>query len=118
MSSLLHHFSIENHFTFSIVRRLLSLNAQARLDQCRVPMETLEKQLEEEKQKAATAERQRAAGTGAEHLILQTSSEANVHPSIICSSTSEVSDADRNLLCVNNRNRSWSKIIDYKCWIG
>ncbi|XP_058473212.1 unconventional myosin-XVIIIb-like [Solea solea] len=37
---------------------------QARLDQCKVTMETLEKQLEEEKQRAKTAESHRAAGTG------------------------------------------------------
>ncbi|XP_040013893.1 unconventional myosin-XVIIIb-like [Xiphias gladius] len=39
---------------------------QARLDQCKVTMETLEKQLEEEKQKAQTAESQRGAGTESE----------------------------------------------------
>ncbi|XP_071322123.1 unconventional myosin-XVIIIb-like isoform X2 [Trachinotus anak] len=39
---------------------------QARLDQCKVAMETLEKQLEEEKQKAQMAESQRGAGTESE----------------------------------------------------
>ncbi|XP_044030389.1 LOW QUALITY PROTEIN: unconventional myosin-XVIIIb-like [Siniperca chuatsi] len=39
---------------------------QARLDQCKVTMETLEKQLEEEKQKAQMAESQRGAGTDSE----------------------------------------------------
>ncbi|XP_045923264.1 unconventional myosin-XVIIIb-like isoform X2 [Micropterus dolomieu] len=39
---------------------------QARLDQCKVTMETLEKQLEEEKQKAEMAESQRGAGTDSE----------------------------------------------------
>ncbi|GLD56815.1 unconventional myosin-XVIIIb isoform X2, partial [Lates japonicus] len=38
----------------------------ARLDQCKVAMETLEKQLEEEKQKAQTTESQRGAGTESE----------------------------------------------------
>lgn len=42
------------------------LSAQARLDHCKVAMETLEKQLEEEKQKVQTAESQRGAGTGNE----------------------------------------------------
>ncbi|KAG7231677.1 hypothetical protein INR49_010746 [Caranx melampygus] len=37
---------------------------QARLDQCKVAMETLEKQLEEEKQKAQTAQSQRGGGGG------------------------------------------------------
>ncbi|XP_061590031.1 unconventional myosin-XVIIIb-like isoform X2 [Cololabis saira] len=36
---------------------------QARLDQCKVTMETLEKQLEEEKQKVKVAESQRGGGT-------------------------------------------------------
>lgn len=40
---------------------------QARLDQCKVTMGTLEKQLEEEKQRVQTAESQRGAGTG-KHL--------------------------------------------------
>lgn len=44
----------------------LFLQPQARLDQCKVTMETLEKQLEEEKQKARLAEKQRGAGTGKE----------------------------------------------------
>ncbi|XP_055369543.1 LOW QUALITY PROTEIN: unconventional myosin-XVIIIb-like [Betta splendens] len=39
---------------------------QARLDQCKVTMETLEKQLEEEKHKARLAENQRGAGTESE----------------------------------------------------
>ncbi|XP_026153200.1 unconventional myosin-XVIIIb isoform X2 [Mastacembelus armatus] len=39
---------------------------QARLDQCRVTMETLEKRLEEEKQKAQAAESQRGAGPESE----------------------------------------------------
>ncbi|XP_059213270.1 unconventional myosin-XVIIIb-like [Centropristis striata] len=39
---------------------------QARLDQCKVSMETLEKQLEEEKQKAQIAESQRGAATDSE----------------------------------------------------
>ncbi|XP_072228607.1 LOW QUALITY PROTEIN: unconventional myosin-XVIIIb-like [Leuresthes tenuis] len=39
---------------------------QARLDQCRVTMETLEKQLEEEKLKAQVAESQRGAATDSE----------------------------------------------------
>uniref|UniRef100_A0A8D3A9Y7 Myosin motor domain-containing protein n=1 Tax=Scophthalmus maximus TaxID=52904 RepID=A0A8D3A9Y7_SCOMX len=39
---------------------------QARVDQCKVAMETLEKQLEEEKQKAQMAESQRAAATESE----------------------------------------------------
>ncbi|XP_026212504.1 unconventional myosin-XVIIIb isoform X2 [Anabas testudineus] len=39
---------------------------QARLDQCKVTMETLEKQLEEEKHKARLAESQRGAGTESE----------------------------------------------------
>uniref|UniRef100_A0A3Q1H286 Myosin XVIIIB n=1 Tax=Acanthochromis polyacanthus TaxID=80966 RepID=A0A3Q1H286_9TELE len=39
---------------------------QARLDQCKVTMETLEKQLEEEKQKAQVAESQRGTGTECE----------------------------------------------------
>ncbi|XP_076614858.1 unconventional myosin-XVIIIb [Chaetodon auriga] len=39
---------------------------QARLDQCRVAMETLEKQLEEEKVKVQTAESQRGAGADGE----------------------------------------------------
>lgn len=39
---------------------------QARLDQCKVTMETLEKQLEEEKQKAQIAESHRGAGTESE----------------------------------------------------
>ncbi|XP_041815696.1 unconventional myosin-XVIIIb-like isoform X2 [Chelmon rostratus] len=39
---------------------------QARLDQCRVTMETLEKQLEEEKLKVQTAESQRGGGTDSE----------------------------------------------------
>uniref|UniRef100_A0A3B4WTY5 Unconventional myosin-XVIIIb-like n=1 Tax=Seriola lalandi dorsalis TaxID=1841481 RepID=A0A3B4WTY5_SERLL len=39
---------------------------QARLDQCKVAMETLEKQLEEEKQKAQMAQSQRGAGTESE----------------------------------------------------
>uniref|UniRef100_A0A3Q1CN03 Myosin motor domain-containing protein n=1 Tax=Amphiprion ocellaris TaxID=80972 RepID=A0A3Q1CN03_AMPOC len=39
---------------------------QARLDQCKVTMETLEKQLEEEKQKAQVAESQRGTGTESE----------------------------------------------------
>lgn len=42
----------------------LFLQHQARLDQCKVTMETLEKQLEEEKHKAQLAESQRGAGTG------------------------------------------------------
>lgn len=37
---------------------------QARLDQCKVTMGTLEKQLEEEKQRVQAAESQRGAGTG------------------------------------------------------
>uniref|UniRef100_A0A8C4DI61 Myosin motor domain-containing protein n=1 Tax=Dicentrarchus labrax TaxID=13489 RepID=A0A8C4DI61_DICLA len=39
---------------------------QARLDQCKVTMETLEKQLEEEKQRVQIAESQRGAGTDSE----------------------------------------------------
>ncbi|KAK2818617.1 hypothetical protein Q5P01_024178 [Channa striata] len=39
---------------------------QARLDQCKVAMETLEKQLEEEKHKTKLAESQRGAGTESE----------------------------------------------------
>lgn len=39
---------------------------QARLDQCKVTMGTLEKQLEEEKQRVQTAESQRGAGTDSE----------------------------------------------------
>ncbi|KAM9307416.1 unconventional myosin-XVIIIb [Pholidichthys leucotaenia] len=39
---------------------------QARLDQCKVTMETLEKQLEEEKQKAQATESQRKGGTESE----------------------------------------------------
>lgn len=37
---------------------------QARLDQCKVTMEALEKQLEEEKQKVLNTESQRGAATG------------------------------------------------------
>lgn len=37
---------------------------QARLDQCKVTMGTLEKQLEEEKQRVQAAESHRGAGTG------------------------------------------------------
>ncbi|XP_030579836.1 unconventional myosin-XVIIIb isoform X1 [Archocentrus centrarchus] len=43
---------------------------QARLDQCKVTMETLEKQLEEEKQKAQAVEGQRGAVTESE-LVMQ-----------------------------------------------
>ncbi|XP_030006849.1 unconventional myosin-XVIIIb isoform X2 [Sphaeramia orbicularis] len=43
---------------------------QARLDQCKVTMETLEKQLEEEKQKSSMAESQRGAGSESE-LVMQ-----------------------------------------------
>ncbi|KAM9338480.1 unconventional myosin-XVIIIb isoform 2-T2 [Symphorus nematophorus] len=39
---------------------------QARLDQCKVAMETLEKQLEEEKQKVQSTENQKGAGTDSE----------------------------------------------------
>nr|XP_046231592.1 unconventional myosin-XVIIIb-like isoform X2 [Scatophagus argus] len=42
---------------------------QARVDQCRVAMVTLEKQLEEEKLRVQTAESQRGAGTGSELAV-------------------------------------------------
>lgn len=46
------------------LRGVSVLPPQARLDQCKVTMGTLEKQLEEEKQRVQTAESQRGAGTG------------------------------------------------------
>lgn len=39
------------------------------MDQCKVTMGTLEKQLEEEKQRVQTAESQRGAGTGNHELL-------------------------------------------------
>lgn len=54
-----------------IVKHLFSFHHQARLDQCKVTMETLEKQLEEEKQKAQMAESQRGAGTGNDDVVSQ-----------------------------------------------
>lgn len=64
----------------------LFLQHQARLDQCKVTMETLEKQLEEEKYKAQLAENQRRAGTGKEHRTQLFShhvqSAENIQPAI------------------------------------
>lgn len=54
---------IEIYSGFSGSPNACSFN-QARLDQCKVTMGTLEKQLEEEKQRVQTAESQRRAGTG------------------------------------------------------
>lgn len=58
------HLSASRRLSAARLRSVSVLPPQARLDQCKVTMGTLEKQLEEEKQRVQTAESQRGAGTG------------------------------------------------------